>query len=89
MACICLQESISTLLSPQSVVSALFSARTSEIQFAVVERVEVGEGILDQICCEPHGRFYTACFLTGSKKGFGGEVELVAAEAYVAYDFFE
>lgn len=30
--------------------------RTSEIQFAFFERVQVGEGILDELGCEPHNR---------------------------------
>jgi hypothetical protein len=35
----------------------LFSGKwchTSEIEFALVERVEVGEGVVDQLCREPH-----------------------------------
>lgn len=35
----------------------LFPAvRTSEIQLALFERVKVGEGGLDEVCCEPHRR---------------------------------
>ena len=36
-----------------SVVSALFK-RTSEIQLPLLERVEVGEGVVDEVCREPH-----------------------------------
>ena len=43
----------SILLYDSSVVSILFR-RTSEVKFALFERVEVGEGIVDQICCETH-----------------------------------
>lgn len=36
-----------------SVVSALFK-RTSEIQLPLLERVEVGQGVVDEVCREPH-----------------------------------
>lgn len=38
----------------KSVVSALFSQRTSEIQFALFEGVQVGEGGLDELGGQPH-----------------------------------
>lgn len=41
-------------LFDQSVVSALFSVRTSEIEFAFFERIEVGEGGLDEVDGETH-----------------------------------
>lgn len=36
-----------------SAVSALFK-RTSEIQLPLLERVQVGEGVVDEVCREPH-----------------------------------
>lgn len=39
------------------VVSALFKKRTSEVQLALLERVEVGEGVVDEVCREPHFYF--------------------------------
>lgn len=29
--------------------------RTSEIQLPLLERVEVGQGVVDEVCREPHG----------------------------------
>jgi hypothetical protein len=38
----------------QSVVSVLFRVHTSQIEFSLLEWIEIGEGRLNEICCEPH-----------------------------------
>ena len=40
-------------IDQSSAASALFK-RTSEVQLALLERVEVGEGVVDEVCREPH-----------------------------------
>jgi len=42
------------LSSPQNVVSCSFQVRTSEIELALFEWIEVGEGRLNQVCRETH-----------------------------------
>lgn len=51
------RNSISTqpALNDQSVVCMFFSVRTSEVELALFEWVQVGEGGLDQVCGESHG----------------------------------
>lgn len=48
-------QSSGQLCSSQSVASALFSGHTSEVEFALFEGVQVGEGVVDEIGSEAHG----------------------------------
>lgn len=63
---------ISMELASKSVVSALFSKRTSEIQFALFEGVEVGEGGLDELGGQPH------CY--GLSRRVGSELDVEERE---------
>jgi hypothetical protein len=46
---------ISMELASKCSICSFQLVRTSEIQFALFEGVEVGEGILDELGCESHG----------------------------------
>jgi hypothetical protein len=50
------KNSISTQLASKCSIMLFPAVRTSEIQLALFERVKVGEGGLDEVCCEPHRR---------------------------------
>jgi len=44
-----------------------FQARTSKVKFALSQRVEVGEGIQDELCCQPH---YEGIANVGASAGY-------------------
>ncbi len=47
---------ISMELAPKCSICSFQLVRTSEIQFALFEGVEVGEGVVDQFHCKTHFR---------------------------------
>lgn len=77
---------INSALRSKSVVSALFK-RTSEIQLALLEWVEIGQGVPDEVGREPHGwlpgcfRSLGVCGRRGSARadgvGFGTVVDSI------------
>ena len=62
-------NSISTLLASKCSIMLFSAGRTSEIQLTLFERVQVGEGRLDELSCESHRRGLPIVICTRVLKG--------------------
>ena len=81
------RKNISTGLA-QNVVSVLFT-RTSKVELALFERVEVGEGGVDEICSEAHvgldlGDSPMHCLRRGFRAEFAQKHGITTSEPEVA-----